>query len=691
MSGWAQNRTARWVIAPFVVFALIATNFAWARWGGGPENLILAVNQNSPASLAIANLYIQLRDVPATNVVYLDLPFASDQEQISLAEFRDLILKPIFEQIRARHLESQIDYIVYSADFPTSITINEMVDRLKELQPDLTADQLKLIRPVASINAVTYFGAAVLENNPTIVGLNANWYMRQPIADALGSPFEGDDDRSFRSAQVKIYTGEYDAALEYLGPLLESHPNQFAIHLERIRCQAGMGRTAETALALIDLARIGWSHRETIEQMPEFKKVADDSGVQAALKTIPGDPCPFVPTHAFRSRYRWAKNGGINGGQEQGRNFLLSTVLAVTRNNGISLSDALAAVERNATADASHPQGEFFFTHNGDVRTKTRQPGFEAAVRGLKELGYQASIIKDIAPKRRTNVLGALLGTKSVPWPSSMSRMVPGAIVDNLTSFGGRMKGDHHTPATEFLKWGAAGSSGTVVEPFAVQAKFAHPMIMVHYVRGCSLAEAYYQSVHGPFQLLIVGDALCQPWAEPVSFTVEGLQPGQTAAGVVQIVMSPEDESAVDHYEVFLDGVRSNAMPTIGRISFDASKIPDGYHELRVIAVARGPLEFQSRQVIPFIVDNKDDSPVEIGLESTTVTLADDIAVTVQRPAGRTLTILQNGRTIAEVEEGNSSVQIPASKLGIGKSKLVAVTTGQGERIQSEPVSVEVR
>ena len=69
------------------------------------------------------------------------------------------------------------------------------------------------------------------------------------------------------------------------------------------------------------------------------------------------------------------------------------------------------------------------------------------------------------------------------------------------------------TPLSEFLRYGAAGASGTVIEPYAIPEKFPSPQIHVHYARGCTLAEAYYQSVHGPAQFLIVGDPLCRPWA----------------------------------------------------------------------------------------------------------------------------------------------------------------------------------
>ena len=37
----------------------------------GPENTIVVINEQSPDSLAIANLYISLRNIPPTNVVYV--------------------------------------------------------------------------------------------------------------------------------------------------------------------------------------------------------------------------------------------------------------------------------------------------------------------------------------------------------------------------------------------------------------------------------------------------------------------------------------------------------------------------------------------------------------------------------------------------------------------------------------------
>jgi len=76
--------------------------------------------------------------------------------------------------------------------------------------------------------------------------------------------------------------------------------------------------------------------------------------------------------------------------------------------------------------------------------------------------------------------------------------VLPGAIIDNLTSEGGEMTpAGGQAPLSVFVRFGVAGTSGTVTEPMAIQNKFATPFIFYHYARGASMAEAYYQSVWG--------------------------------------------------------------------------------------------------------------------------------------------------------------------------------------------------
>ena len=107
-----------------------------------------------------------------------------------------------------------------------------------------------------------------------------------------------------------------------------------------------------------------------------------------------------------------------------------------------------------------------------------------------------------------------MLGVADFDWKASQSTILPGAICEHFTSFGGDMHAAAgQTPLSEWLRYGAAAASGTVTEPYAIANKFPAPMMQVHYARGCTVAESFYQSVLCPYQLLIVGDPLCRPWA----------------------------------------------------------------------------------------------------------------------------------------------------------------------------------
>ena len=57
-----------------LILILITASFSWgttAAFSQGPENTLVVVNTDSADSLAIANHYIELRDIPPVNVVYV--------------------------------------------------------------------------------------------------------------------------------------------------------------------------------------------------------------------------------------------------------------------------------------------------------------------------------------------------------------------------------------------------------------------------------------------------------------------------------------------------------------------------------------------------------------------------------------------------------------------------------------------
>ncbi|MFM8891818.1 MAG: hypothetical protein ACKOTB_09410, partial [Planctomycetia bacterium] len=238
--------------------------------------------------------------------------------------------------------------------------------------------------------------------------------------------------------------------------------------------------------------------------------------------------------------------------QEKGNRYVLSTMLGVTAGRGNTVREIVRGLERSAAAAGTTPAGTSYFVTSDDVRTKTRSPAFPPIVQALEKLGVAARIVPGPLPKRCRDVAGLMTGTADFDWTESGSTIVPGAICENLTSFGGVFTPQAgQTPLSAFIRAGAAGSSGTVIEPYALQAKFPHAALHVHDARGATLAEAFYQSVQAPYQLLVVGDPLCRPWATiprvEVALAAEGREIGTDAPLTGRIELAPASPDAVEH------------------------------------------------------------------------------------------------------------------------------------------------
>jgi hypothetical protein len=124
----------------------------------------------------------------------------------------------------------------------------------------------------------------------------------------------------------------------------------------------------------------------------------------------------------------------------------------------------------------------------------------------------------------------------------------------------------------------------------------------VHYAAGCCLAESFYQSITGPYQLLIVGDPLCQPWATPPHIAVDGPESGQRVNGIV--TMTPMSNDTVSRFELYVDGQLNDTCVQRGSLQLDSSTLVDGLHELRIVAVASDAVEARARVIIPVQVAN---------------------------------------------------------------------------------------
>jgi hypothetical protein len=288
--------------------------------------------------------------------------------------------------------------------------------------------------------------------------------------------------------------------------------------------------------------------------------------------------------------------------------------------------------------------------------------------------------------------MGILTGTRTFDFASSGSTLLPGSVCDNLTSLGGVLKADAgQTPLSEFLRYGASGASGTVAEPMAIQAKFPLASLFLHYARGCSLAESYYQSVTGPYMLLIVGDPVCQPFAVFPKVEVEDIKPGQTVKGTLTIkaVATTVPLMRVGSLELFVDG-RIVARVAPGQApQLDTTKLPDGFHELRVVAVNSDAIESRGRVVLPIIVDNRG-GRVELSASPLAgITATDVVKLSVRQPGATSIVIRQNGRQIAQIKGEAGDASVLAATFGRGPVTLTAESQGPIPAV-SRPLRIEI-
>ena len=413
-------------------------------------------------------------------------------------------------------------------------------------------------------------------------------------------------------------------------------------------------------------------------------------------------------TDGFRGWHRYDAQGDVK--PDSGNRYLLAVMLGVTAGRGNSVAEIVRGLEASAAADGTKPPGTIYFVTNDDVRTKTRSPGFPPIVKALEALGVRAEGVSGVLPSARRDVAGLMTGTAEFDWAASKSTIVPGAICDNLTSYGGIFTATvGQTPLSAFIRAGAAGSSGTVIEPYALQAKFPHPAIQLHYARGATLAEAFYQSVQSPYQLLVVGDPLCRPWATipqvqvvvaggggieahgPLSGSIE-LVPQATLAGPERRPDDTTTSTAIDRFTLFVDGVQLAECRPGERLPLDTAQLADGHHELRVVATESSSVQSQGRWVMPVAFKNHGRS-LTLKVEPERVPVTGSVRVSMAGSGLDGVAVFSMGRVLGRTAGGDSTIEVPAELLGRGRVTIYATGragTGAANSVNAEPVTIEV-
>ena len=586
-------------IGIYFFFLMAALFAAPARAGGGPENVFLVVNPQSADSMTIANCYIRLRQIPSGNIFYL--PSDPKSDVVRVDSFRNSILKPIFEAIHNRRLASQIDYVIYSSDFPYYIALETDFSKFKNLPAVFKVKGIpRSISPSA---------APSLLSAPTA----KEWKTAPESAKQIGVSPECTDYGSLNG-------------LTYLWPwVMQGSPDYATWQCNRYL-------------------------RKPVEEQKD------------------------KPSLGFRSAWQFGPEGELV--EKDGASYMLSTMLGATIGRGNTAAEILRYLERSAKADGTHPRGTIYFMENGDIRSLVRDRLFPEAVDDLEKLGVEAKIVKGTVPLDRRDVQGVCMGTSDFDWKASGSTILPGALCEHFTSRGGFLTiSKDQTPLSEFLRFGAAGASGTVVEPYAVWQKFPLPQIQVHYARGCTLAEAFYQSVFGPYQLLIVGDPLCRPWANSPDVAVSGIKNGDVLKG--DLVLTPTGTvphgGKIDRFELFVNGARATQCKAGETLKLDTALLPDGSQEIRVVAVENSMIQSQGRAIYQVTTDNYGRKIEALADPHGILKTGDKLKIKVKSPGSVGVGVLQNSRVVGRIAGEEGIVEVSADELGTGKIRLQAV------------------
>ncbi|WP_146413677.1 hypothetical protein [Crateriforma conspicua] len=673
--GLARNVCVVAIVAGAALFGPAAQ----CRGGLAGENVILVVNGNSKASRTVANHYAHLRDIPSINVVVLDdVPTGLS---VSLNDFRDRILKPVLETLNERKIAAQARVICYSAGFPTSVKINEHTAKLTD------EDQKKYQRPLGSINGLTYLYRFLFADDPLYLGWGPNLYCRGAIERSFVNPFGGENGERFDQAVVDFNSDDPKAAAEAFADLAREFPTLSPLSVRAAEAYGRAGDTANAAQWVVNALRAGWTNATYLRQSDDLSDVVSMSAVSKALDQISDAPAVLQSPIGFDSQLGWTSSGYPIPVTKGGLPYMQSCVLGVVHERGSTVDQIIEYLELAASADRTFPDAVFGYSKTGDVRSKTRMPGLPAALGRLLSQGQTPSIFKKPLPDDAQTYAGLMLGTATMNLRDRNFRMAPGAIAESLTSLGAAFGTASQTKLTELLHAGAAISSGAVTEPFSLQFKFPLPSIHAYYAEGVTAIEAFYLTLSSPYQLLIVGDPVCQPFAKASTDTVAMRVQRDDDVRIFIETETPQllaDPVATQRMEIFANGRFSRATNPSREIKL---RIPDdasGAVDIRLALISGGPLGI--RRSYRQTLDLK--GPIETPTLSVSSSDAQVVTVSASAPGADSLTLKIWGQDADNADGASASFPISRSQWGDGPLRVRLVGKYGDKEVQSVPLVV---
>ena len=280
--------------------------------------------------------------------------------------------------------------------------------------------------------------------------------------------------------------------------------------------------------------------------------------------------------------------------------------LGYTGARGMSAREVVDGLRFSVRSDGSRPEGYVNFVLSPDVRSTCRAWQVPGTVAELGRMGIR-TVITTNHPEHAKSLIGLQIGMANLDAPLDV-KLLPGSMAEHLTSFGALFHHPEQSKITEWMRAGAAGSAGTVTEPFALWPKFPHARFFVHYAAGCTLLESFYASIAAPAQTYLLGDPLARPFAGGRPLTLICLADDDTAiAGPAEFVATENIGTEVQGQTLlfFLDGRVFLTDGNRAKVTVDTRQLDDGWHELRVVGYTGGNVRNQAFARKLFGVNNR--------------------------------------------------------------------------------------
>ncbi|MEP7123886.1 MAG: TIGR03790 family protein, partial [Byssovorax sp.] len=400
---------------------------------------------------------------------------------------------------------------------------------------------------------------------------------------------------------------------------------------------------------------------EAVLQVHHTTKTADGSEIAGAGQ--PGNTQAQVPNpvffsgatgpmdYAFHNQYEgWygttssivrAKKQPVAFHRANGKTFsgydFSKNLFIVSALDGFDYTDAKALVDRAVASDGTFPKAELLCMRAEDDARGARDPECEFATRMLTGAGFNGKFVDPFDSMLAGHTVAAYFtgSSDSVRSAIAGNMFVPGAITDNLTSYGAAISnfscnadgtqcpaGEAQTSIARFVRAGATGAHGTVNEP--LNNTFPNAGILLHYTFGYSMGESYlYNQRFLYWQNIHLGDPLATPYGERPKVVIDG-GTGTHPKGK-PITVHATHPAGVVRIDLYKAGARV-AQVMSDTLSYDATESVGDALDLLAIAVAANAPAMRPGWPEPSQLPTPDVQ----GWVSATVTLGD----VVPDPAG---------------------------------------------------------